>query len=547
MDPQVKAISDQRTCKFNPVVCKGFAAQQMKLVLPYMARLIKSIEHSFPDGMKFEGYQIATPIEQYRETTRVRQNQRNVDISRHDYYMSKFFFSYEGNELGPYYMNVIFSREGGLFIHRDTIYGLTPSLNDIGFSKTTSGVFINFNKTKCNFLKGNYNVLCDGDHVNTSYYYANIHQLLKDRKKSSFDQGRPVLYTTLSHYLFCKLGLTETMRKFVGVPVVVARNDDSLLRRYPLTQYMYFRSSQFYEGGPKETNISIIVPRAEVTRQNERIVRTMIGSFFYVFDAYPEEFKEISDVDEPAQWQYLLGRIIKGDKEARGAVVAAMDEHMVSTDTMLDELIQSEMKEIGIIVDDVYGLFYELMTTLHDQFLHTGTTEASMYNKRLTILHSIVEDFNSAITSLYRELQRRRNERMDLQAVDKLLKDFFKLNVCVNDISRHGEVVAVSSPGDNMIFRVTSNLIDSTSSGRPSGGRSKKKGSIIDDPAHVLHASIAEVGSFTNLPKSQPDGRTRINPTVQISGNGIVKPKEHLKALIARTEALISRRGSSGM
>lgn len=545
MDPQVLAMAMAATPKFNANVCQGFATKQMRLALDYTERLIRSISHSFPDGMRYEGVSIATPIEQYREMTRQRQSTRSVDISRHDYYMAKYMFSYEGVPLGPYFVNLMFARKGGLTTHRDTVYAFTPSLSDIGYSKTSSGVFINFNKTKCNFVKANYNILCDDQHINTFLYHASIHNMLKKRRRNWFDQGRPILNTTLCHYLFCKFGLTETMRRFVGVPVVVVPQSDDLLRRYPLTRYMHFRSSRYQQNGPRETAVSIAIPRSELNAGNERIIRTMMGSFFYVFDTYPEEFKSLADIDEPAQWQYLLGLIIKGDREGRGAVISAMEEHMISTDTMLDELIQSEMKEIGIIVSDIYELFYEIMTTLHDEFLHTGTTEASMYNKRLTILQNVVEEFNVAVTSLYRDLQRKRNDVLTHDKIDKLLKDYLKLNVCVNAISRHGEVVAVSSPGDNMIFRITSNLIDSTAAGKPSGKGGKKKGSIIDDPAHALDASIAEVGSFTNLPKSQPDGRIRINPTVNLAANGIVRPKEHLKDVIARTQYWINRRGSS--
>lgn len=544
MDPQLLELAKKATPEFNPNVCRGFATKQMTQALKYTSRLIRSIAHSFPDGMKFEGVSVATPIEQYREMTRLRQSTRSVDISRHDYYMAKYMFSYEGVPLGPYFVNLLFARKGGLTTHRDTVYALTPSLSDIGFSKTSSGVFINFNKTKCNFVKANYNILCDDQHINTFLYHASIHNMLKKRRRNWFDQGRPMLNTTLSHYLFCKYGLTETMRRFVGVPVVVTQQSDDLLRRYPLARFIHFRSSRFLEGSYGQS-VVVVIPRNELSAEKDRIIRTMMGSFFYVFDTYPEEFKNIADVDEPAQWQYLLGLIIKGDREGRGAVISAMEEHMVSTDTMLDELIQSEMKEIGIFVADIYELFYEIMTTLHDQFLHTGTTEASMYNKRLTILQNVTEEFNIAVTSLYRDLQRKRNDVLTYDKIDKLLKDYLKLNVCVNAISRHGEVVAVSSPGDNMIFRITSNLIDSTVAGKPSGKGGKKKGSIIDDPAHVLDASIAEVGSYTNLPKSQPDGRTRINPTVNLGPTGIVRPKEHLKEVIAKTQYWINRRGST--
>jgi len=44
----------------------------------------------------------------------------------------------------------------------------------------------------------------------------------------------------------------------------------------------------------------------------------------------------------------------------------------------------------------------------------------------------------------------------------------------------------------------------------------------LNDPSKRLHVSVAEVGGYSNLPKSEPSGRSRLNPCVRIDDKGVV-------------------------
>ena len=83
----------------------------------------------------------------------------------------------------------------------------------------------------------------------------------------------------------------------------------------------------------------------------------------------------------------------------------------------------------------------------------------------------------------------------------------------------HGEVSTVSSPGDNKAFKITSLLRPQSESSKL--GNKKDRGAM-DDPTKRLHISVAEVGGYSNLPKSAPDGRSRVNPCVQMDSKGVV-------------------------
>ena len=71
----------------------------------------------------------------------------------------------------------------------------------------------------------------------------------------------------------------------------------------------------------------------------------------------------------------------------------------------------------------------------------------------------------------------------------------------------HGEVSTISVSGDNKAFKITSLLVPQSGSNRQG---SRKDRAVLNDPSKRLHVSVAEIGGYLNLPKSQPDGRARL-------------------------------------
>jgi len=118
----------------------------------------------------------------------------------------------------------------------------------------------------------------------------------------------------------------------------------------------------------------------------------------------------------------------------------------------------------------------------------------------------------------------RRNLRTDL---------IFQLNQ-----PTHNEVTSVTCPGDNKVFKITARLVAQTST---TGGRGGNKGSM-SDPARQLHSSMAEVGSFRNMSKSDPTGRDRANVYVRLSHDGLVERSPALRPILDDVQQRIQRR-----
>lgn len=541
IDPALLKKIRARTPVFTEKVCRGFAYFQLQHATRDVVNWIKTTTEFFPDKLEFVGCKRATPIEQFRETTRLYGSVRSADISRHDYYMIKLYFKYDGHQFPPFSVLMPFAREGNFFVHRDTVYSISSALEDVGYQVTRDAIFIPFKRARYNFLRISHNVMVDGRLTLTHLYYSHIHHEAKRNaeKKTLLKGNRPYIYTTLSHYLFCKWGFAGSIKRFSNVDVTVGYLSDIDRRKYPISKYIYFNSATWVRSQLPGHDLTVIVPRDQVND----FIYTMVGSFFYAYDAFPAEFTRLGDMEVLDFWRLLLGRVIKGDYENRGTVLGNMDDHMLSTDTQLDAITRDNLRESGVLVNDIYGLFYEIMTSLSHHLLKTSSNETSMYNKRLSVSNFVLRDFNEAITRFAHELQGAKEKNMSERDIEDILKRTFSLNVCVRSLSKHGEINAASIAGDNMILNNTTNLVDQSVAG--ASNQKRNKSSFIKSPAHLLDASIAEVGSYTNLQKKCPDGRRSINTFVKIGERGMIERREERRELIDNTQRMLRARGAS--
>jgi hypothetical protein len=95
-----------------------------------------------------------------------------------------------------------------------------------------------------------------------------------------------------------------------------------------------------------------------------------------------------------------------------------------------------------------------------------------------------------------------------------------------------------SSPGDNKAFKLTAILIPQSSSHKGAGGKDR---GVINDPSKRLHVSVAEIGGYSNLPKSEPSGRARLNPCVWLTDKYVVMRNEYLRPLLDKVQQMIKR------
>ena len=207
-----------------------------------------------------------------------------------------------------------------------------------------------------------------------------------------------------------------------------------------------------------------------------------------------------------------------------------MVAHFGSLDEYLDSLIISQLKSIGYECDDVYSLFYIVITNFNDWLLNANDKVNSMYGKELSILYFILEKITNAIFNLNFKLKTAQKKELTEKEIITIMNKIIRTGLIFGITRPHPGMSTANYSGDNKFFNMTSILFPQASANKTTG---KKGRSSENDPNMQLHSSIAEVGGFSNLPKNDPTGHSRINPFLLLDN------KSEIDGTILRNENFI--------
>lgn len=541
MDPELIKRILAVTPAFNQSIANGLAVEHMMTVNPdtgknttmaYIDRLIHINKALFPEGLKYEGSEICTPMKHFEEITREYQSKRIANIAKYDVYLVKYEFSYRGEKLFPRYVLLPFVRRGGLVNLNGALYNIAPVLTDVGYSVLRGSIFIPFRRTKLTFNRTDHHFYTDGRRTIIYVIWSMVHNEMANRTKRDLDNRRKI-ESCLAHYFFCKFGVTGAFKQWAKTDLMIGHRNDFNEANYPRAQWTIYESVTL-KGRHPAGDVCLVIPK----QQETEFVKMLVGGFFYVMDTFPDRFSDPKVIDDPVLWQTILGHMVFGDFEHGGKVLENIETHLHGFDNSLDEMTIEELSSAKVYVNNIWELLYEIMTSLSHNFYQSSHDETSMYNKRLVVLRYVMEEFNYSISLFAYGFQSRRDKEWTVNELNEALKRTFKLNTCIRKLtSEHGELDTVNYPGDNMMLRVTSMLVPQD---RARKSRGHNKG-LIGDTSRLLNASIAEVGQYKNQPKNNPDGRARINPYVQVGIDGMIERRPELVALIDKTQRRLSR------
>lgn len=553
MDIRLFKMVEQATPRFNRSVMRGLAMEQMSGVERYVDGLFRSITKSFPPGLTYEGCQRCTPQEEYNEISRKRSGKPTVDIARSDLFMMKYMFKYMGEDLDTRYMYLPYVRLGGIITIRGSTYTISPVLADRAISYGSNSIFIPVQVAKLTFERLDHSYLEYGatlsdlpdttTTVSGSVAWATVYK----RNEKKRDAVKPLVTAkhTIAHYLFCKYGVIDTFNRVSRTEVHIGYPEDVNYENYNREEWLICGSVGFcprtcrvtaVAGGRRRYNPSTL--RLVIRRNALSLVnQALIAAFFYVVDHFPDRITP-EYVDNTRLWSILLGHLIFGSDQNEGKLAEEVNNHIVNLDEYLDENSRQDLHSVGIVVNDIYQLFGKTIEMLASMVLQSTNVEATMYDKELMVMRYALFDINKAISHFKFSLQKAVKKNKVKDEINKALQRNLGQDEITKINRQHGEVGGISSPGDNLYHKVTSNLVPQTSA--TGSGRGGKKSTLVD-PAKQLHASIAEVGSYNNLPKSSPDGRTRINPCVTFDANYRVIQNERFKPLLDQVQRKIQR------
>lgn len=538
MDIVLRNLIANNTSQLNPDIANGIAVKHFSQIENHLDKVFRSVAKGFPEGLKYAGCERCTPLEEFNILTKAadaKAPKRTFDIARSDIYLMRFLFTFNGIQLPPRYLSLPYISDAGYVTLGGSRFNISPFLIDRVISIGANDIFIRLLRDKITLVRLTHSFMMDGVQETTQVIYSSIYHKNAKMRKMVKTTGA---VSTVLHYLLCKYGFTETFLRFGKCNPIVGGteiNPDN----HPEADWIIFNSrgiklKSFGRGDYFEASkIRVAVKRSEYTP----LVRDMIGSFFYLVDHFPRRI-EPSYLDSKRLWLILMGHIIFTGSIGEGKLHDDIADHIASLDEYLDSIVMEKLRDLNIHVENIYELLALMMEQYNTLLLDATDKVSSMYDKEISVLYHVLYEITSAIINLHFKLKAASKKQLGEREINSIFNMTLKRGLIYSITRGHPEVSSESSPGDNKALKITSVLIPQSATNKAG---SKKDVTNNVDPSRFLHASVAEVGSAFNTPKSAPDGRSRVNQHLIIDSKGLVIRNPEYMKLLDEVQEVIKR------
>lgn len=517
----------------NHEIANGYAGTELKHVEDYIRQAWRNAAPDLPEGLVFVNLVRCTPEESYQVGISNRNGRKAYEMAKCDFYLVKFLLTYHGEPLKPIYTYLPYLIDNCLMRIMGSTYVISGVLADMAFSIGSDNIFVNFERAKITFYRMLHRFSMDGERKNAYVVWCQAHN--HNRKKVDADKRVPQTVkanTSCLHYILAKHGFAKTFRDY-GRAEVVAGYEDINVENYPAEDWAICQTTALPRRDYTPTRVRLAIRRKDINHTT----LSMIAGFFYIADVYPERVLVEYLEDLEGLWRVVLGHFIYANNDSEGMLINNMNAHMTSLDSYVDTMTRSRLRD-EVIVDDIYDLFMHLIETFPTRIANAGDAISTMYGKRLTVLRYMLTDITSAIFYSIYALTTKARKGLTKRDIEKTF-DKYILPRLIRGVNRQNPTASiVSSPSDCKVFKLSSKIVLQASTTNPAGSRSR--GDAFT-PAKTLHASIAEVGSYQHITKSEPTGRGHINLFVRLTPDGFVVQKESLKPLLENIQKNIKR------
>ena len=534
------------TPTFTESIANGLATTHALQIESYIDSVFRAVSTGFPEGLKYIGYRRLTPAEELAEVTKPRNNRRAYDVAPSSVHMVEFKFSFTEDGATPNtsggtrefsrILYVPYIGEAGTMYISGSRYVVSPVLADRIFSVGEQSMFVRILKARLMFNRLAHAYRTNSGLENQLVVHCRVYN------EETKQRNRLVkCESTMVHYLLGKYGLSTTFLKFLGFAPVVG-GEEINEENYPPSEWVIcastgvkprkVRVSSAAGGLYRPTNIRLAIKRSDFTP----LTKQFVAGFFYIVDHYPDRMSA-ELVENTDEWRILLGRVIWDEEPSKGTALADVSEHYKSLDDYLDILSAKKLANIGHPVNDIYELFVVVMRNFSTWMAEAPDRVATMYEKELSILPFICYPYNDAFNKLLYRLRSNQPRGLTHSKVQEMFAKFLKMGLIFGLSRESGLLSSASTSGDCYALRWTNIVV-------PQSGSNKLRGRprpTLTDPAKQLHPSIAEVGQYSAMPKSAPDGRQRLNLCVRVDSTGMIIRDPNLEPLIESVRTRIAR------
>ena len=436
MNNTLSKIIDNYTPHFTKKVVDGAAKEVLKTAPQYLDEIfkssIKSLSPSIP--LTYVGYRRMMPDEEFTKIITSDSNKITYDIAISDLYVIEYIFNYNGEEIRkPVYLP--YCERGNLIRISNTYYNFVPILSDTVISPTHKEVFVRLLKDKLTFSRKTANFIVDGKlYIGQIIYTA----IVKTNRMGITDNlGKAT--STVSLYMLGEYGFKELMNRYAkGVDYIITDQDVDHLR----DKYVVYESVKERPSGLKVTayhghNVKLLINR-KTDMSKYPFLENFIFGFIYTLDLFPDDSQDFIATyssnnikDEKLFWRILLGRIVYSNSFSIDRIVEDMNEHYVSLQYYLDELIAMKLADNGIKVSNFFDLLVVILANFNKWLLTSKEYNSNIGNRYIDILYyamyDIIIGFNKAILNLNKRGSKKTlGGILSMKEVVKILNDYLK-------------------------------------------------------------------------------------------------------------------------
>jgi hypothetical protein len=535
MDTLFARLIDKHTPKVNPMVMDGIACTYMKSIEQYIDRVFRSASKSFPSSFKYLGYQRCTPVEEFEETSKIRNNKRVFDMAKSDLYLIKCFFSFMDEPLPPKYIYLPFVRDAATLYLGGSLYHVTPVLSDKVISPGFDSVFIRLLRDKMMFKRCYHTIVVNGERETITVVWSQIHRKTTNNTKAGITTKAN---TTIVHYLFAKYGFKETFIKYCGFEPIVGNSDTINSENYPSDKWIICESScvkpKTYIFKTYEPNLlRVAIPIEHWNNMS----KSLMSGFWYTVDHFPNRFR-VGYENNTDLWMILLGHIVFSGAYGENKLYASISDHFMSLDDYVDTIIIERLAEAGYVIDNFYDLLALLTDKFNDFILDNDNTALSMYGKSLEVLYYMMYDITSGIFNVNFRLSKLASKKeLTKNDIIGVLNKNLRPRAIMNLVAGTIILESVSYSGDHKYPKMTSRIQEQES--MPRSTRSKNKKSTLGQDKY-FEISMSEAGSMLFLSKSNPTPTNRLNCFCMIdAATATIIPNPKFEELRKKTDALL--------
>lgn len=524
-------LLEEATPRMNDAMVNGMSMTRVPRMMEYVDSIFRSASKSFPPGLEYIGCKPCTPYEEYQEATKPHNNRRTYDIARSDLFMCRFYLAYKGEELKPKYISLPFLRDGGILWLGGSPYHISPVLSDQVISVGFDSVFVRLLRDKLTFKRVHHTFICDGKSEAVQIVWSRIYRNSSKSKVPITTRAE----STVLHYLLCRYGFTETMRRLIGTGLIIG--EDLTEAEYPSDEWVICRSvgipPKTYIGSVyTPSKINVAIPRSHWNN----VTKSVMASFFYLVDHFPEHLT-ISSLENKDWWIILLGHVVHSGNFSQAKLFNSMKEHFASIEDYVDGIISRKLHTAGYVVHDLYDLFELVVLNFNKWVVDNQNQLTSIYGRTLEIDYYIMFDISSGIFRFMFNLNKvAARKELTKKDVEELLNTYIKPGAIYKLRSGNLAVSSVSYSGDNKYPKISAIIAEQESRPGPKRGEHRRK---IPDQTKRFHSSMLELGSFLYLPKSNPVAVARLNPYTTVNpDHAVIEPRMD-QALLKKIQSLI--------